>query len=52
MPEIRKNKKVEWMCTNCGMRTTRSESMGRPMPGTCSRSSTKGPHRWVKNRTW
>ena len=52
MPEIRKNKKVEWICVNCGMRVAFTASTGRPMPGTCTRRTTKGPHRWVKNRTW
>lgn len=42
---------IEWMCTACGQKTVRPESMGRPMPGTCPRALIKGrPHRWVKNR--
>ncbi len=40
---------IEWMCTVCGEKKGRSESMGRPMPGRCRRNNGK-PHRWVKNR--
>ena len=48
-------KKVEYMCTYCGQKTIRSESIGRPQPGNCARrprdaSGKPGPHRWVKNR--
>ena len=53
--ERNKPRKIEWMCTRCGMKTIRSESIGRPMPGKCLRGnkSPNGglpPHSWVKNR--
>ena len=51
MAEIKRPKRIEWMCTNCGRKETRSETMGRPMSGVCPRKTNKGPHRWVKNRT-
>ena len=44
-------KSIQWMCTKCGQKQTRTASTGRPMPGRCSRSKTGGPHRWVKNMT-
>ena len=55
MMESNKPRKIEWMCTRCGMKTIRSESIGRPMPGKCLRGnkSPNGglpPHSWVINR--
>ena len=35
-------KRIEYMCTYCGKKETRSPSMGRPQPGKCPS--------WVINR--
>lgn len=43
--------RIEWMCTQCGRKDTKSISAGRPMPGSCSKKNGK-PHSWVKNRQW
>ncbi len=43
-------KRIEYMCTHCGKKETRSENTGRPNPGKCPRKSNGGPHVWVKNR--
>ena len=40
----------EFMCTRCGQKVSRAINSGRPDPGRCSKSKTKGPHSWVKNR--
>jgi len=49
-------KQVEYMCSYCGKKITRSASMGRPQPGQCPRKGTTRdgrpkPHTWVVNRT-
>ena len=48
-------KHVEYICSYCGTRVTRSVEFGRPNPGTCSRKGKtkdgKGkPHTWVVSR--
>lgn len=43
-------KKIEYMCSYCGKRSTKSEGFGRPEPGKCPRKSNGGPHSWRKNR--
>lgn len=50
MAIVKKIARIEWMCTHCGKKVTRSGSLGRPDPGTCPRRPNKGPHSWVKNR--
>lgn len=42
--------RIEWMCTHCGRKTTRTKAIGRPDPGHCPRKKNGGPHTWVKNR--
>ena len=50
---VSKYKNVEFMCSRCGTKTTRSATSGRPLPGQCSKSSDKKkPHSWVINRKW
>ena len=49
--EVKKQKRIEWMCTNCGKKEWRIDWSGRPMPGICPRKTNKGPYRWTKNRT-
>lgn len=41
---------VEWMCTQCGRKTTRGIKDGRPDPGRCPKKQGDRPHSWVKNR--
>lgn len=43
---------IEWMCTRCGHKTSRSETSGRPMPGVCPKKKNGAPHSWVKNRKY
>lgn len=48
---------IEYMCSYCGTKTTRSATSGRPDPGTCPRKpKTKDgrgkPHSWVINRKY
>lgn len=46
--------RVEYICTYCGMHTTRNA--GRPMPGHCPRRKMPNgkmlPHRWIVNRRY
>lgn len=47
--------KIEYMCSYCGQKTTRSATMGRPQPGSCRRKARGAdgkpkPHSWVINR--
>ena len=44
------SKRIEFMCTQCGRKETRSETMGRRLPGNCPRREGNKPHSWVKNR--
>lgn len=49
--------KVEFMCTWCGRKETRSAIMGRPLPGAClkkpkSKDGKSKPHTWVVNRKY
>lgn len=51
------SKKVEYMCTWCGKKETKSATSGKPLPGICLRkgktSDGKGkPHTWVVNRKY
>lgn len=43
-------KRIEYMCTYCGKKETRSPSMGRPQPGKCPRKNGDKPHSWVINK--
>lgn len=43
-------KKIEYMCSWCGKRSTRVVSIGRPEPGKCLRKEGNKPHTWVVNR--
>jgi len=43
---------IEYMCTYCGKKETRSSSMGRPNPGKCPRKKGDKPHSWTINRKW
>lgn len=45
------SKKIEYICSYCGQKKTRSELQGRPMPGKCPRQQGDKPHSWRKNRT-
>ena len=38
------SKRIQYMCTYCGKKTTRSSSQGRPMPGRCPKKEGKKPH--------
>lgn len=49
MADIRKPTKMKWMCTQCGRKEVRPITMGRPMPGKCSRRGGDKPHSWVQN---
>lgn len=46
------SKRIEYMCSYCGKKTTRSETMGRPMPGKCPKKANGGPHSWKINRKY
>jgi hypothetical protein len=41
---------IEWMCRTCGKKENKVDYAGRPMPGTCPRKKSDGPHSWVRNR--
>lgn len=41
---------VEYMCSVCGHKEIRRVTQGRPLPGICSKSNRKGPHRWLVNK--
>lgn len=43
-------KMIEYMCTYCGRRVTKSKSNGRPDPGKCPRKTGDRPHSWTINR--
>ena len=50
-------KSVEYMCSYCGIKTTRSAISGRPSPGECSkkgktREGKSKPHSWVINKKY
>ena len=44
-------KTIEFMCTHCGKKERRNNTMGRPQPGKCPRKPGNQPHTWVVNRT-
>ena len=46
----KKDISIEYMCRLCGIKSIKKKSHGRPLPGTCPRRKTDGPHSWVKNR--
>ena len=52
MPTVKPTTKTEYMCSRCGIKHTRFNTMGRPMPGVCQKSPNKGPHSWVINRKY
>jgi hypothetical protein len=43
-------KRVEYMCRNCGKRTTKIVNQGKPLPGICPRKTGGGAHMWIVNR--
>ena len=43
---------VEFMCTYCGKKTSKSATSGRPDPGKCPKKTGEKPHSWVINRKW
>ncbi len=43
---------IEYMCTACGKKETKSATTGRPMPGKCPRKTGDRPHSWVINRKY
>ena len=43
--------RTEWICTHCGKKEIRTDTQGRPSPGTCPRKDNSKPHTWTKNRT-
>ncbi len=48
---------VEYICSQCGTKSTRREGSGKPAPGNCSRKNplrngTPRPHTWVVNRKY
>lgn len=45
-----KPKRIEYMCSYCGRKTTKSILSGRPEPGKCPRRKGDSPHSWVINR--
>ena len=47
MAEVRM---IEYMCSYCGKKTTRSKRCGRPDPGKCLRKTGDRPHTWIINR--
>lgn len=53
---MEKHYDIEYMCTYCGKKVRKIDSMGRPEPGICPRrnypkiSKMPLPHRWVINR--
>lgn len=51
------DKRVEYMCTWCGQKVTRSSALGRPSPGQCAKKGKTNdgrakPHTWVVNRKY
>lgn len=55
MAIVKVAEKIEYMCSYCGIKITRSKSMGRPEPGKCARKPRNSagqmrPHTWVINR--
>lgn len=43
--------RIEWICTQCGMKKTTDANSGRPFSsGGCAKSPNRGPHNWVENR--
>lgn len=50
-----KKRAIEYICIYCGARRIKTEGLGRPEPGTCTRKGKgingKGlPHSWRRNR--
>ncbi len=50
-------KRIEYICTYCGIKTNRAVNCGRPAPGTCtkkpkSKDGTGKPHTWRINRRY
>lgn len=43
---------IEYMCSYCGKRSTRTVLAGRPAPGICPRKTNRGPHSWRINRKY
>ena len=43
---------VEFMCTYCGKKISKSATNGRPDPGKCPKKTGDKPHSWVINRKW
>lgn len=48
-------KRIEYMCSWCGRKTTRLATAGRPEPGQCPKKGKTNdgklkPHTWVINR--
>jgi len=43
-------KRIEYMCTYCGKKETRSPSMGRLQLDKCPRKNGDKAHSWVINR--
>ena len=48
---------IEYMCSYCGQKTTRSAPSGKPAPGNCSRKpknrdGSMKPHSWKINRKY
>lgn len=41
---------IQWMCTTCGRKISKSKASGRPEPGKCPRKKGDRPHSWVKNK--
>lgn len=48
----KKVRTIEYMCSQCGKKTSRPVNSGRPMPGKCTRRSENQPHRWIINRKY
>lgn len=43
-------KKIEYMCSYCGKKVIKTQSLGRPDPGKCPRKQGDKPHTWRINR--
>ena len=50
--DLMEYKFIEYMCSYCGRKETRSVNAGRPKPGTCSRKGPNKPHSWRTNRKY
>lgn len=50
MPPQGRIKKIQYMCRYCGKKQTMLQTVGRPMPGKCSRRKGDMPHSWIRNR--